>query len=166
VVCIPGNIDKLANCYSNHCIRGHRSTNCTHNDRLLFYIRKTGRSVSQCNLCRSLRKNRSLHTRCDCPTRVQNPVGGATEVADLPNGIRDSAAKHYVELLNTDQGRIPHQKSNSYSDGCRNCKSSGCQQPTPSIAPASPSPPTVLSTGGSPYSFSPSFTSVAPQLRA
>src|SRR5579862_148047 len=92
---------------SNHCIRGHRSTNCTHNDRPLFYIRKKGRPVSQCPQCRALRKNRSLHTRCECPTRIQNKgLGGATEFADLPQGMTIESAKEFVERLSMDQGKI------------------------------------------------------------
>jgi len=92
---------------SNHCIRGHRSTNCTHNDRPLFYIRKKGRPVSQCQQCRNLRKHRSLHTRCECPNRVQNRgQGGSAENADLPKGMTNQAARDYIERVNKDQGTI------------------------------------------------------------
>lgn len=48
------------------CIRGHRSSSCTHADRPLFEIRKKGRPVSQCPHCRDLRKIKSCHTRCEC----------------------------------------------------------------------------------------------------
>lgn len=48
------------------CIRGHRSSSCTHVDRPLFEIRKKGRPVSQCPHCRDLRKAKSCHTRCEC----------------------------------------------------------------------------------------------------
>ena len=92
---------------SSHCIRGHRSTNCSHNDRPLFYIRKKGRPVSQCTQCRALRKNRSLHTRCDCPSRVQNKgFGNSNDYADLPHGMTIDAAKAFIEGLSSDQGII------------------------------------------------------------
>jgi hypothetical protein len=92
----------------NHCIRGHRSTNCSHNDRPLFYIRKKGRPVSQCTQCRALRKNRSLHTRCECPSRVANKgLGGSIDLADLPHGMTIESAKEFVDRLSMDQGLLP-----------------------------------------------------------
>jgi len=163
-----------ANFHSNHCIRGHRSTNCTHNDRPLFYIRKKGRPVSQCTQCRALRKNRSLHTRCECPTRVQNRGQGGTtsELADLPHGMSLEAAKEYVERISMDQGTFLSLSLLTAIGGCRNCNSHRCQcdgRPTQSIAPASPSPVNTMPAGSpSPFTltFSPNFASLAPsQIR-
>ncbi|KAI8089325.1 copper fist DNA binding domain-containing protein, partial [Halteromyces radiatus] len=48
------------------CIKGHRASNCKHTDRPLFEIRKKGRPVSQCPLCRDLRKTKQLHIKCIC----------------------------------------------------------------------------------------------------
>ncbi|KAJ5051761.1 uncharacterized protein L3040_001533 [Drepanopeziza brunnea f. sp. 'multigermtubi'] len=48
------------------CVRGHRVSNCQHSDRPLQHINKKGRPVSQCTHCRTLRKSRSAHVRCDC----------------------------------------------------------------------------------------------------
>lgn len=48
------------------CIKGHRASNCKHTDRPLFEIRKKGRPVSQCLLCRDLRKTKQLHIKCIC----------------------------------------------------------------------------------------------------
>ncbi|KAH8816178.1 hypothetical protein F5884DRAFT_852630 [Xylogone sp. PMI_703] len=48
------------------CVRGHRVSNCQHADRPLQHINKKGRPVSQCAHCRTLRKSRSAHVRCDC----------------------------------------------------------------------------------------------------
>ncbi|KAH8601362.1 hypothetical protein B0O99DRAFT_501571 [Bisporella sp. PMI_857] len=48
------------------CVRGHRVTNCQHSDRPLQHINKKGRPVSQCQHCRTLRKSRSAHVRCEC----------------------------------------------------------------------------------------------------
>lgn len=51
---------------SEVCIRGHRSSRCTHSDRPLFEIRKKGRPITQCNHCRDLRKVKQVHVRCGC----------------------------------------------------------------------------------------------------
>lgn len=47
-------------------MRGHRVSNCQHADRPLQHINKKGRPVSQCTHCRTLRKSRSAHVRCEC----------------------------------------------------------------------------------------------------
>ncbi|KAB5583317.1 hypothetical protein GE09DRAFT_296693 [Coniochaeta sp. 2T2.1] len=52
------------------CVRGHRVSTCQHHDRELQHIKKKGRPVSQCQHCRSLRKSRSAHTRCDCGEKM------------------------------------------------------------------------------------------------
>jgi hypothetical protein len=39
-------------------------------DRPLQHINKKGRPVSQCQHCRSLRKSRSAHTKCDCGEKM------------------------------------------------------------------------------------------------
>ena len=155
---------------SSHCIRGHRSTSCTHNDRPLYYIRKKGRPVSQCTQCRALRKNRSLHTRCDCPSRVQNKgLANSTEYADLPQGMTDDAAKAFLEALNTDQGTVIGclRGTLTLSGGCRNCNSNRCQcdaRATPSIAPASTTSSPAASFASDfpstfPIPYSPTFSS-------
>jgi hypothetical protein len=38
-------------------------------DRPLQHINKKGRPVSQCSHCRTLRKSRSAHVKCDCGNR-------------------------------------------------------------------------------------------------
>ncbi|ORX58850.1 copper-fist-domain-containing protein, partial [Hesseltinella vesiculosa] len=48
------------------CIKGHRSSNCSHVDRPLFEIRKKGRPISQCTVCRDLRKTKQVHAKCLC----------------------------------------------------------------------------------------------------
>ncbi|KAM0746502.1 hypothetical protein T439DRAFT_269137, partial [Meredithblackwellia eburnea MCA 4105] len=48
------------------CIKGHRSSKCTHTDRTLVEIKKKGRPVSQCSHCRDLRKSYSVHGKCNC----------------------------------------------------------------------------------------------------
>ncbi|KAI9252831.1 copper fist DNA binding domain-containing protein, partial [Phascolomyces articulosus] len=51
------------------CIKGHRSTKCTHNQRELFEIKPKGRPVSQCEGCRELRKTRRIHIKCSCKNK-------------------------------------------------------------------------------------------------
>ncbi|KAL2373356.1 hypothetical protein RJ035_004683 [Blastomyces gilchristii] len=71
------------------CIRGHRVSNCQHADRPLSHINKKGRPVSQCPHCRSLRKSRTTHTKCECGekghTKAECPV---KEPGDTQAGIR------------------------------------------------------------------------------
>ncbi|KDQ30255.1 hypothetical protein PLEOSDRAFT_1074679 [Pleurotus ostreatus PC15] len=60
------------------CIKGHRSSSCTHPDRPLFEVKKKGRPVSQCEKCRELRQSRRVHSKCTCndkatPTEPPEP---------------------------------------------------------------------------------------------
>ncbi|ORX87518.1 copper-fist-domain-containing protein, partial [Basidiobolus meristosporus CBS 931.73] len=48
------------------CIRGHRSSSCSHLKRQLFEIKKKGRPVTQCEHCRELRKTKKIHVKCIC----------------------------------------------------------------------------------------------------
>ncbi|KAF9875968.1 copper fist DNA binding domain-containing protein [Colletotrichum karsti] len=48
------------------CVRGHRVSNCQHSDRPLQHINKKGRPITQCQHCRSMRKSRAAHVKCDC----------------------------------------------------------------------------------------------------
>ncbi|KAI0477184.1 hypothetical protein GGR56DRAFT_393366 [Xylariaceae sp. FL0804] len=56
------------------CVRGHRVSNCQHTDRKLQHINKKGRPVSQCDHCRSMRKARSSHVKCDCGEKTHKCV--------------------------------------------------------------------------------------------
>ncbi|GAA5994372.1 copper fist DNA-binding domain-containing protein [Rhodotorula paludigena] len=69
------------------CIKGHRSSKCTHTTRPLTEIRSKGRPTSQCSHCRELRKTRSVHGKCDCAAREaeQKPKPRL-----LPNGLSDA----------------------------------------------------------------------------
>jgi len=60
------------------CVRGHRVSNCQHADRPLQHINKKGRPVSQCTHCRTLRKSRSAHVRCDCGGEKAHTKGACT----------------------------------------------------------------------------------------
>lgn len=59
-------------------MRGHRVSNCQHADRPLQHINKKGRPVSQCTHCRTLRKSRSAHVRCDCGGEKAHTKGACT----------------------------------------------------------------------------------------
>ncbi|GAA5809356.1 hypothetical protein MFLAVUS_002764 [Mucor flavus] len=54
------------------CIKGHRSSHCSHVDRPLFEIRKKGRPVTQCTFCRDLRKTKQVHIKCACSDKKVN----------------------------------------------------------------------------------------------
>ncbi|KAK3945659.1 hypothetical protein QBC46DRAFT_249282 [Diplogelasinospora grovesii] len=56
------------------CVRGHRVSNCQHHDRPLQHINKKGRPVSQCQHCRSMRKSRSSHVKCDCGEKTHKCI--------------------------------------------------------------------------------------------
>ncbi|ORZ12421.1 copper fist DNA binding domain-domain-containing protein [Absidia repens] len=49
------------------CIKGHRSSQCSHTDRRLSAIRRKGRPISQCDQCREQRKKYRIHQKCTCP---------------------------------------------------------------------------------------------------
>ncbi|KAJ6534466.1 copper fist DNA binding domain-containing protein [Mycena vulgaris] len=93
------NSQKLA---CSACIKGHRSSQCSHSDRPLFNVPSRGRPVSQCPKCRELRKTKQHHSKCMCPQELPSrgvllpssssrsrryiPIQPA-----LPNGLRDMA---------------------------------------------------------------------------
>ncbi|KAI0307510.1 hypothetical protein B0F90DRAFT_1674318 [Multifurca ochricompacta] len=85
------------------CIKGHRSSSCTHTERPLYEIKKKGRPVSQCERCRQLRNTRRVHSKCTCsdgPTpktrEITDKVFGTKQkryipiVPALPNGLKDA----------------------------------------------------------------------------
>lgn len=63
------------------CVRGHRVSNCQHADRPLSHINKKGRPVSQCAHCRTFRKSRSAHVKCDCGEK-SHAKGTCTHLKD------------------------------------------------------------------------------------
>ncbi|KLO11301.1 hypothetical protein SCHPADRAFT_480438 [Schizopora paradoxa] len=86
------------------CIKGHRSSNCHHNDRPLFEIKKKGRPVSQCEKCREARQARRIHAKCTCDTDKSASASSSSSapsgskkgkrfiptVPALPNGLKDA----------------------------------------------------------------------------
>lgn len=89
------------------CVRGHRVSNCQHAgallpwdsggavtdfhaDRPLSHINKKGRPVSQCAHCRTLRKSRSAHVKCDCGEK-SHAKGTCTHLKDGDKGLPRSS---------------------------------------------------------------------------
>jgi hypothetical protein len=82
------------------CIKGHRSSSCSHTDRPLFEVKKKGRPVSQCEKCRELRHSKKVHSKCNCYPNEQKsskpplppgqkPPRFVPIAPALPNGIKD-----------------------------------------------------------------------------
>ncbi|KAF5392608.1 hypothetical protein D9757_002125 [Collybiopsis confluens] len=82
------------------CIKGHRSSSCSHTDRPLFEVKKKGRPVSQCDQCRELRQSKKVHSKCNCNSKEQDlpkrPIAPGKKpprfipiAPALPNGIKD-----------------------------------------------------------------------------
>ncbi|KAF8496625.1 hypothetical protein JB92DRAFT_2989408 [Gautieria morchelliformis] len=107
------------------CIKGHRSSSCSHRQRPLFEIKKKGRPVSQCEHCRQLRKTKQVHVKCNCE-------GGTEDVGTVVRGKakrKMPASAAFPEgLRETDLSPsppVPQKKSQaSVSNNCA-CKSSG-----------------------------------------
>ncbi|UKZ67390.1 uncharacterized protein TrAtP1_008551 [Trichoderma atroviride] len=80
------------------CVRGHRVSNCQHANRPLQHINKKGRPISQCAHCRSMRKSRSAHIKCDCGEKtskcihLQPPAEGHVETCCCNHGGRCTCA--------------------------------------------------------------------------
>ncbi|KAI9268726.1 copper fist DNA binding domain-containing protein [Sporodiniella umbellata] len=54
------------------CIKGHRSSSCSHVDRPLFEIRKKGRPASQCKHCKG--KTKQTPIQCACKKDSPQPL--------------------------------------------------------------------------------------------
>ncbi|WAQ89070.1 hypothetical protein PtA15_10A493 [Puccinia triticina] len=65
------------------CIKGHRSSSCSHTDRTLVEIGKKGRPPTQCAHCRELRKTSRVHSKCMCGDR---PTQSTRRLRVLPKG--------------------------------------------------------------------------------
>ncbi|WQF86242.1 Putative copper fist DNA-binding domain-containing protein [Colletotrichum destructivum] len=89
------------------CVRGHRVSNCQHSDRPLQHINKKGRPVSQCQHCRSMRKSRSAHIKCDCGEKtskcahLQPTLDGHRETCCCNHGGRCTCSHKKEPALDT-----------------------------------------------------------------
>ena len=94
------------------CVRGHRVSNCQHSDRPLQHINKKvcytflllgamltffaqGRPVSQCTHCRTLRKSRSAHVRCDCGGEKAHAKGACPQDGDTQGELFTGYMRHH-----------------------------------------------------------------------
>ncbi|KAJ4485490.1 hypothetical protein J3R30DRAFT_1364453 [Lentinula aciculospora] len=126
------------------CIKGHRSSTCSHTDRPLFEVKKKGRPVSQCEKCRELRQSKKVHSKCNCDQKQQKapkpknapgqkPPRFVPIAPALPNGIKD------VIRVAPAASSSPRQRVDTLLNPC-SCKSPAweckCRGPTISISSA------------------------------
>jgi len=106
------------------CVRGHRVSNCQHADRPLQHINKKGRPVSQCQHCRSMRKSRSSHVKCDCGEKMhkcvhlQQTLDGHNESCCCNHGGRCTCCHKKDTVLDT----VPESESDQ-----EECKTTSCK---------------------------------------
>ncbi|KAF8499104.1 copper fist DNA binding domain-containing protein [Russula emetica] len=123
------------------CIKGHRSSSCTHTERPLYEIKKKGRPVSQCERCRQLRNTKKVHSKCTCSEGSSPQTREATDrvfgtkqkryipiVPALPNGLNDALTS---SNMIPNSPAHPRQKVASLLNPCQcsdvwNC---GCRTP-------------------------------------
>ncbi|KAI0129407.1 hypothetical protein BJ170DRAFT_700687 [Xylariales sp. AK1849] len=100
------------------CVRGHRVSNCQHSDRPLQHINKKGRPVSQCQHCRSMRKSRTSHVKCDCGEKthkcqhLQQTVDGHKDSCCCNHGGRCTCSHKKEPALDT----VPESESDVEQD--------------------------------------------------
>ncbi|GAA5883840.1 hypothetical protein JCM16303_007408 [Sporobolomyces ruberrimus] len=116
------------------CIKGHRSSKCTHTDRELTEIKKKGRPTSQCNHCRELRKSKSVHGKCECigskEAREQTPIAKV-----LPNGLVDIMKPNQASSSSNPEPRKSRVSLLLSSCNCRSGGSCNCCQTVPRAKP-------------------------------
>ncbi|KAJ2759070.1 copper-binding transcription factor [Coemansia sp. BCRC 34490] len=120
--------DKKFACYS--CIRGHRASACTHEDRELREIRRKGRPVTQCSKCRELRKTRKAHVKCLCKEIKDNSLSIIPSLED--EAVERASPTKYRRL--DDDGMGARRKVSSIDNLLNPCECSGlntckCCQP-------------------------------------
>lgn len=88
-------------------------SSCTHSDRKLLHVNKKGRPVSQCPHCRSLRKNRSQHVKCECHDKSH-----AKEDCPHLKDLQDSQSEPYLDTVPEDFIQtLQHQKERAKTTG-------------------------------------------------
>ncbi|GJJ14572.1 hypothetical protein Clacol_008837 [Clathrus columnatus] len=122
------------------CIKGHRSSACSHTDRALFEIKKKGRPITQCEHCRHLRKTKQVHVKCLC---------GDRPTAEKSNNSRAKLKLPTSATIHLDPNDPTHATITTVSHPPRTKlkpKSKGCYEHSPSAS-------MILFTGEScPYS--------------
>lgn len=106
------------------CIKGHRSSHCSHVDRPLFEIRKKGRPVTQCTFCRDLRKTKQVHIKCACSGDKK-----ASSASSTPTSITNATTTS--SITNAEGQPILIHRNNSITSNHSNSSSSKCNVDDP-----------------------------------
>ncbi|EKM60433.1 uncharacterized protein PHACADRAFT_83199 [Phanerochaete carnosa HHB-10118-sp] len=122
--------DKKYACES--CIKGHRSSSCSHTDRPLFEVKKKGRPVSQCNKCRELRKTKRMHSKCECSaeradkSNMKQLAGKSKRyipiLPALPNGLKDTYSTNDDSIIPDPKSRFDNLLNPCYCQDIYSCK--------------------------------------------
>ncbi|KAK0628802.1 hypothetical protein B0T17DRAFT_588816 [Bombardia bombarda] len=111
------------------CVRGHRVSNCQHNDRPLQHINKKGRPVSQCQHCRAMRKSRASHVKCDCGEKthkcmhLKNTVDGHKDSCCCNHGGRCTCSHNKEHPLLDTVPESDSDRDDSVTPSKSSCKS-------------------------------------------
>ncbi|CAK7208881.1 transcriptional activator haa1 [Sporothrix bragantina] len=128
------------------CVRGHRVSNCQHFDRPLQHINKKGRPVTQCQHCRSQRKNRSAHVKCDCGEKTNKcihlgAVEGHRESCCCNHGGRCSCAfKNDLDTVPETSGAAEDEAEEELSISATACASAASGTTTAGCSPSNKNP--------------------------
>ncbi|KAJ6534494.1 copper fist DNA binding domain-containing protein [Mycena vulgaris] len=149
------------------CIKGHRTSTCSHSDRPLFEVAKKGRPTSQCANCRELRRSKRHHSKCVCPRDIPSrgtllPSSSAKTrryIANepaLPNGLRDTLQPSHSYSPPDERQKVGSLLNPCKCDSGRKCKPrAGAPHPPtpppgPTLAPMLISAPTIRSPSKTP----------------
>lgn len=111
------------------CIRGHRTSSCTHKDGSkgpLYPVRSKGRPPTQCEICRKKRKESGRHVRCDCSGKKPWTAAAASTPASH-SGKKLAAARSNVPILPRIADEASSSESTDGSDDQRPSKKSRTQ---------------------------------------
>ncbi|KAI9251998.1 hypothetical protein EDC94DRAFT_621364 [Helicostylum pulchrum] len=131
------------------CIKGHRSSHCSHVDRPLFEIRKKGRPVTQCTFCRDLRKTKQVHIKCACSDKKVNAAAAEKPILIYRNSEDKCKDKHGQQCTcpNTTTIQSPKttylQKSNVTQDA-PTTQMNVTQDSSSLLAPLCPTAPSLV----------------------
>ncbi|KAH7101255.1 hypothetical protein BKA62DRAFT_704055 [Auriculariales sp. MPI-PUGE-AT-0066] len=89
------------------CIKGHRSSSCSHTERPLHEVKPKGRPITQCDHCRDLRKTRQVHVKCNCNSKAEvdndetpkrkKPRKASPPPPTFPNGLDETQSASVVQ---------------------------------------------------------------------
>lgn len=101
------------------CVRGHRASSCSHNDRQLFEIRKKGRPPLRCKLCRDLKRKKlpdnSVCQACVLTTELRKKV--MPTASSFSNIVGMEEEEEYMLLSNNSNNNNNNKTNNIYEKG-------------------------------------------------